>query len=231
VRLAELAEALVTAEKNALVLDTCILLDVIRSPFRDTMYVVEFAVRMDAEIQNGTLPFSLVLPSLLRREWTDNVATVREELLKTLERHLIQSRLFEQLHHLLYKSLLSIPDVTTYAFTETLEQVCNRIIAPTEAIEQQDQYLVRAMQRVHDKRAPAQAGKESSKDCQIFEEVLGLGRELRGVGFARKIVFASSNTKEYGVTGNPFPGIKADLDTIGAEFASSLNYAYHVASS
>ncbi len=230
-RLAELADVLTTANKNILVLDTCTLLDVIRSPFRDTMPIVELALRMDTELMAGTLPFSLVLPSLFDREWSDNIPTIREELFKALERHRSQSNNFQQLHRHLYGSPLLIPDVTTFAFAERLEQACDRIIAASGVIEHQDQCDLRAMQRVRDKRAPSQKGKQSAKDCQIFEETLELGRQLQARGMVRKVVFASSNETDYGKTGTPFPDIKADLDAISGEFASSLNYAYHVAAS
>lgn len=231
VRLAELADSLTAANKNILVLDTCTLLDVIRSPFRDTMPIVELALRIDSEIMAGTLPFSLVVPSLFHREWSDNLPTIRDELLKALEKHRFQSNMFQHLHRHLYGTPLLIPDVTTFAFTEKLEQTCDRILAASGVIEHQDQCDLRAMQRVRDKRAPSQKGKQSAKDCQIFEETLEIGRQLQARGLACKVVFASSNETDYGKTGMPFPDIKADLDAIGGEFASSLNYAYHVAAS
>ena len=230
VRLAELADSLTAVNKNILVLDTCTLLDVIRSPFRNTMPIVELGLRIDSEIMAGVLPFSLVVPSLFHREWSDNLPTIRDELLRALERHRSQSNTFQQLHRHLYSSPLLIPDVTTFAFAEKLEQACDRIIAASGVIEHQAECNLRAGQRVIDKRAPARQGGQF-KDCCIFEEVLELGRQLQKRGFAGKMVFASSNTMDYGKTGMPFPDIKADLDSIGGEFASSLNYAYHVASS
>ncbi len=193
------------------------------------MHIAEIAIRIRTEIQNGTLPFSLVLPSLFSQEWTDNVLRVQGELQQQLDKHRKQSGILSSLHQLLHGSPLSIPDVTAYLFTEGLHEVCTSIMASANVIEAQDQCALKAVQRVIEACAPAQKGKQSYKDCQIFEETLLLGQELRSKGFTRKIVFASSNKIDYGRAVDLLPAIRTDLDVNDINFADSLTHAYHVA--
>ena len=195
------------------------------------MHIAEIAVRIQAEIQNSALPFSPVLPSLFSQEWTDNVLRAQDELQQQLDKHRKQSNILSSLHQLLNGSPLSIPDVTTYLFVQELQEVCANIIAAANVIEAQDQCALRAGRRVIEARAPAQKGKQSYKDCQIFEETLLIGQELRSSGFARKIVFASSNKIDYGRATDLLPVIKSDLAADNIEFADSLKHAYYTAAS
>ena len=230
-QLDDLVPFLASENKNVLFLDVCTLLDVVRGPARDNMSVVEAAVDMDVQIQTASLSFTIVLPSLFQKEWDDNISTVREELFKAMERHQKLSQASDRLHMLLLGTRLSLPDLRTHQFEDKLEQMCLRIIRSAQSINEYDDFDIRAMRRVVDCRAPASKGKQEAKDCKIFEETLGVGHRLRGQGFTKKIVFASSNTTDYMAAGKPLPEIKSDLDAIGAEFTSSLNHAYHIANS
>ena len=230
--LPELAAKIISQRHNVLVSDTCILLDAIRGPIRDNgLSIVEAALRMDAEIQSQSLPFTLVLPSLFAGEWQDNVTIIREEVTSAFRRHHLQSQALNRLHQWMRGTPLTMSDVTLLGFETELEQMCNRIIAHAEAIAPEDAFDVAAMRRLIQRRAPSSEGKPEPKDCRIFEETLALGRELRQQGFAGRIVFASSNTTDYGTTRIPRSDIKTDLDSISGEFAQSLNYAYHIAAS
>ena len=230
-QLAELVEVLVLAGKNVLIIDACLLLDVIQAPTRDKLRIVEFAMKIDAMIQANALPFSIVLPYLFQNEWNANVQRVCSEVSKDLNKHKELTQVYDNLHSLLFGNPLSDLDLTTYLFEASLEQLCRRIIAAAHRIEKQDVFAIRAFDRVEAGRAPARRGKSEPEDCRNFEEAIGLGKELRQQGFVKKIIFASSNTSDYGNTSNPLPDIKDDLNSINAEFAASLEYAFHLASS
>lgn len=228
--LPELAAWLIQRNHDVLVSDVCTLLDVIRGVYRDNgRDIIETALVIDSQIQVQSLPFSLVLPSLFAGEWQDNVVKVKGELDQKLNQHWRLSQELIHLHQRMRRVPLAMPNVTQLGLGEKLERSCNRLIASAEVIEPEDRFDVAAMLRVLQQRAPSSQGKPEPKDCRIFEETLALGRELKQQGFTHKIIFASSNTKEYGSNLIPNPEIESDLLGIGGLFAQSLNYAYYLA--
>ena len=224
-----LAAALLQQNKNILTMDVCSLLDALRPPVRGGRDAVEYVLRIDRKMQAGMLPFVLILPSLFAHEWETNAAKVKDELIQALAFHKGQSEYLDFLHQLLYDDSLPMPDVTQIGFVSDIEQACSQIMAAAQTIEENNAAILLAAKRSVKGRAPASLTKPEFKDCVIFEEFLSLGRELRGAGFTGKIVFVSSNTSDYGRSKQPFPEIAADLQAIQAEFASTLNYAYHLA--
>ncbi len=232
-----LIAALLQENKNVLVMDVCSLFDALRPLDRDARDAVEMVTRMDREIQKDALPFALILPSLFAYEWNSNIAKIKGDLTKSLQTYKNQSDYIDFLCQMLYGTEMAMPDVTRYGFDVSLESTCLRIMRAAQTIEENDAAKLSAFERLKEGRAPSSRNdpenrgknKPEFKDCVIFEEVLTMGRELRGAGFNGKIVFVSSNTSDYGKTGQPFPEIAADLQTIQAEFASKLNYAYHIA--
>ncbi|WP_164949140.1 hypothetical protein [Clostridium sp. FP2] len=76
---------------------------------------------------------------------------------------------------------------------------------------------------------PEAQGKDSTKECIIFEEALFISNLLRSSGFSKKIVFASSNTKKYYKDRNPIPKIADELEKFKIEIATSLNEGYYIA--
>src|SRR5689334_3312664 len=105
--------------------------------------------------------------------------TVQEELSKALDRHKSLSNNVSRLYLCLYGTSLLIPDVTSYQLEERLKQLCERIIASAQKIEKNPVFYSLGMERLIERRAPSSKGKPEAKDCTIFEEALGLGRELR----------------------------------------------------
>ncbi|MBB3917712.1 hypothetical protein GGQ65_005031 [Rhizobium fabae] len=84
----------------------------------------------------------------------------------------------------------------------------------------------RAFARMRGNRAPARRGKDSSKDCLIFETYLGAGRALREAGMTAPIVFLSSNTSEYLTESRVLKAeIAEDLDPISMLYAPSAGAA------
>jgi len=66
------------------------------------------------------------------------------------------------------------------------------------------------------------------KDCTILEEYLEVSRQVRQAGFAKKLVFCTSNTKDYCQTGGGlFPALAAEFQTVGLVFTHDLPWAAH----
>ncbi|WP_157381107.1 PIN domain-containing protein, partial [Burkholderia ubonensis] len=100
--------------------------------------------------------------------------------------------------------------------------VVERWISVAEAVPQSTDIPALAWARMLELRTPAQKGKDSMKDCVVIETYLDAVKALRNSGLSSRIVFLSSNIKDY--TGKESGGLlNADL---GKEFANlNIDYA------
>jgi hypothetical protein len=111
---------------------------------------------------------------------------------------------------------------------ERARAVVNRLVGVARRITPSNDIPGRAMVRVNSARAPAAKGKESFKDCVVFETYLEAGGQLRAGGCQTPIVFVSSNPKEYFEPGGGSvlkADIAQDLATPGMAFAVSMEHA------
>jgi tRNA A37 methylthiotransferase MiaB len=74
--------------------------------------------------------------------------------------------------------------------------------------------------------APARRGKDSSKDCLVYETYLEAVTSLRNAGVVKPIVFLSSNTKEYLTENNILrTGIAAEFSNINLKYVPNMSAA------
>lgn len=84
----------------------------------------------------------------------------------------------------------------------------------------------KAFARVNAGRAPAKRGKDSSKDCLVYETLLELATALRAAGTTTPIVFLSSNTTEYFTEGSKLKAeIAADFAPLNLTYAANMRAA------
>jgi hypothetical protein len=84
----------------------------------------------------------------------------------------------------------------------------------------------KAFARLNGNIAPATRGKESSKDCLVYETYLEAVTRLRQAGLTAPIVFLSSNTKDYRTEGGVLkPEIACELAPLSCEYASNMRAA------
>lgn len=225
----EAADALITQNRSGIVVDTCAMLDVIRAPLREWRPILAAAFRMREELQSGNAVFQVVLPSVVSMEWSANVDTEKLRLGDRLRAHYHLSDMLEFVDRATTSSGISIPDVRMVGFEDALEKVCKELMLSALTLDREDNCVSKAVGRVLEGCAPSGKGRESTKDCIIFEEVLALGQVLLRRGFGKKLVFVSSNTTEFGSLREPVSRIVADLAHARVEFANTLDLALHLA--
>ena len=94
-----------------------------------------------------------------------------------------------------------------------------------------DDAPAKAFARVNTATPPATRGKESSKDCLVYETVLELASGLRSAGTQAPIVFLSSNTNEYLLDRRDLkPEIAAEFAALGLDYAQNMGLAKHLLS-
>lgn len=226
-----LAGTLYANGKNVLILDTCCGLDIIRSVTRRKISTFNAAIGIDNQLTNNSLPYNIVLASLYPTESARHLIATERDVSICIEDHVRMARDLRRVHEALHMGGIapSSPDYTQYDYEASLSSLYHRIIDGAYLIASNNLFVVRRDGRVVQGRAPAKAGSTRQEaDCQIFEEVLELGRALQAKGFAGKLVFASSNTRDYcdsGNGGHPRIEIAQDLVAVGGVYAESLEAA------
>jgi hypothetical protein len=107
--------------------------------------------------------------------------------------------------------------------------IVNRWMAAATSAPQTPEIEARATQRAIQPRTPARQGKDSIKDCVVIESYLAIVSALRAAGLTSRVVFVSSNTKDYaGETGRALnPDLAAEFAKIGMQYAPNLAAAKH----
>ena len=223
----DLVEELIRLNRNILIVDTCCLLDIIRFIQRKDMG--SFNVAIDLRNQIKTMEVIIVYPSLVYLEWTENQKKVMGETYTHLVEWRRTCKYLDAFLKQYSTSKISAIDIDRMAPHTLLGSLSRDILESGIHLEAVEECRVKALDRVIRSIAPAKKGKDSTKDCVIFEEVLLLSSELRKKSFEKMIVFASSNTKEYVYKKSSNNRILEDLEPLKVEFASSLNEGVYIA--
>jgi hypothetical protein len=217
----------ISGEPSAILyLDTCVLLDIVRSSVRDSINSdsAKFARSLIARSNLSPRSLWLLTSATVETEWYENIAGVLEEAereilkVESRRRHFLSAAKAAtdiQYQHGQVESALDLANKLK-SVAESLLHSCS-IISPADA------HMLDAMHRVKRYSPPAKRGKAEPKDCEIYELFLGLCRELRTRGIRGEFVFLSSNTKDYGHDNSG--GIQTELESLGAKYASNLAWA------
>jgi hypothetical protein len=104
--------------------------------------------------------------------------------------------------------------------------VVGRWLAKVHKVKPDPLAAIKAFRRMNACIAPAKRGKDSSKDCLIYETYLEAAMALRATGVERPIVFLSSNVHEYMTERRILkPEIAEELDKLSVTFAQSMSEA------
>ena len=224
----EVAGQITIAGVPALFLDTCILLDIIRSTLRCLSNYAALASEL-LKLASASPPACLVVvSSIVPHEWNANAQTVTDEMvrhLKKLEEH------SSHFHDACQALAIASPSGRTYysrvGLAERLRDLSRQILDRALSLDPDDASRVRAVTRVVHKVPPAEKSSEV-KDCTILEEYLAVCRWLQAAGFTGKRVFCTSNTADYCLsTGKPHPTLKAELAACGLIFTANLPWAVY----
>lgn len=208
-------EAVAQANVSVFLPDTCILLDLIRSPRRENVdgsaMLAGKAIR-DGVVENEAI--ACVVAEQVRNELSDNLQTVRDDTNAGLGRLRDEIARIDKWAEALGQARQT--QVSHYlTCVPVAEAIMSDIVNAAISHATTQDISLNAMGRVLAGRTPAQIGKDSTKDCVVVESYLDVATNLRSLGHTAAIVFASSNTKEF-VSGTP-KALNAD---IAVEFAS-----------
>lgn len=196
-------------ERPVLFLDTCIIVDVIRATLRclGTNFV-QSAIDLRGRLRSTPPGCALVVASLVPTEWGNHAPRTRDEVRGHLAKIQDQAQHFHAACGALDVGLgYGLPAYPTANLHDRLFDLSKEILDLAAVLDPDGECATRAIGRVAAKLAPSRQGGEM-KDCVIVEECLELTRQLRANGFAKKCVFCTSNTNDYG---NPDPNLAVDF--------------------
>ena len=219
------AAALAVSSLPLLLPDSCALLDVVRGPSRLSTAELRDALALLAEVTALPAACTLLLPSLVSREVTENLPMARASLSKFIAQ---TNRGAALLHDLV--TLLSQVRDPIVPFSQTLpnelESRVNRGIQSASVLDREDRFDVLGMGRAVERRRPARQGK--AKDAVIVEEALELSRMLLALGHQQPRVFLTSNTADFCERGVLHPDLDPDFGAARLLFATRWDHARHL---
>lgn len=215
---AEIAQIFLADRRPILMVDTCSLLDIIRSPMRNSVHThVEAAKQLVEDLNNQRI--WLVLTSTVFDEYTRNSAVVKTEIERHIRRIEVDGKSINGALTLMDLPMPIDPLVFGHAaLIFELERLVDDLLALGYHIDRDNNVTEKAVQREGGKIAPSQKSGQF-RDCLILEHFLALATQLRGQGYLEKMTFITNNSNDYG----PAPIALSPIDT---EFAA-LNIAYN----
>jgi hypothetical protein len=224
----EAVESLVAADKPVLFLDTCVLLDIIRSTQRCLKDYAARASELLTLISDSPPACALILSSIVPQEWADNAPTVMDETSRHLRSMEEQSAHF----HAACQALgLAMPAPRTQygqsGLAEALRDLSRSLVDHAVILDEQTDSRIKAFNRVVNRIPPAMR-KGEVKDCAIIEEYLAVCRGLQAAGFMRKRVFCTSNTEDYCEAGGVLHShLAIEFAGCALSFTKNLPWALH----
>lgn len=190
------ANKIVSLEKPVLCIDTCSLLDIMRDPTRKPSRVNErqAAIELVSLAESGDI--IILMAQQVKLEFQEHDLPIQGEAKRKLKDSIEQIERVNQIANIFGASgeinldhLKGHVERTRTILERWLQTM--HIVTPSSTIPQ------KAFTRMNAGRAPAKRGKDSSKDCLIYETYIEIISELRCIGSDTSIVFLSSNTEEY----------------------------------
>lgn len=210
-----------TGEASVLILDTCVLLDIIRSPVRRQVARSHAEAIMEIlnSLRAGNPRCRLVVPPVVREEFERNLSRVVEDTCVELERVFAEQAHAETTLDVLLEREPSAP---LAAAVERWVGQCKALaceilerafVEPTNADDHQ-----RAFARSIGRRAPAKQGKDSVGDCLVTEFSLRLAKGFSTSGQCEAIALVSSNTADYCEGRRLVPALQTEFDEAGLQY-------------
>jgi hypothetical protein len=223
----EVADQLAQADLPVIFLDTCILLDVMRAIKRRYANCVDHAVLLHAAATVTPRQCSVVVSHIVQHEWHAN----QQMLLQEASRHLAEIHEQSAHFHDACRAFGIAPGFprANYAglgIADRLHSLSWQLLNSATLIDADNECSGRALNRVINNIPPSTHGGEA-KDCTILEEYLAVCRRLHAGGFAKRMVFCTSNKKDYCDPSNLHLKLVADFAAAALRFTSDLSWGFH----
>lgn len=213
-----------------LLLDTCLLLDIIRAPMRENIGLHDVQAIRTLIARQAAQPATLTIAvtQQVRDEYAAHVLSVEEETARALTKLIDRTNGMLTMVNMFDAGLLTPENLQINApqVISSLRAMADGILVNCLTIPHTPGDSQAAGSRVLQTKPPATRAKQSFKDCLIVEGVLRHVAEGRAAGTLGKAVFASSNTTDFHqVHSSLHPDLRAEFNACGLGFAPSWSAA------
>ena len=179
-----------------LCIDTCSILDIMRDPTREGARPHERHAAIDLVTHAEAGRLVCLIAQQVNTEFADHDLSIQEEATRTLTKLRLQ---IDQVNRI--AAIYGSPSTVSFEHLDDhvvrARAVVERWLTQLAFVTPSSAAPGKAFARMNAGIAPAKRGKESSKDCLVYETYLEAAGELRAAGLTTPIVFLSSNTNEY----------------------------------
>jgi hypothetical protein len=215
------ARSIAASRTPVVCLDTCCILDIVRSPLREDVALNERreAIELVRRVEAGEIV--ALLAEQVLAEFADNLPLVEAEAARGVQSHVDRIAGVDALVALTGPAVvtgvahLAGHVASTRGWAERLIRAAGLVVADAGVVP-------RAYARVMQARTPARKGKDSMKDCVVIETYMDAVSELRREGLGEPVVFASSNVRDYGTGGAFRPDLEAEVAAMGLRYMPNL---------
>ena len=174
-----------------LFIDTCVLLDLMRLPFRQKKPTTAKAYLNSAEkaVQlTKDKKLKIVVLPLIQKEFEHNFPKTKNELSRHIKDTISRMEVLKSLHSSGLGRLV-IPDWLSLETESTLERICHELLSLGIHVKENKDINSKATERVLNNIPPSAKG--VIQDCIIYEHCLEISSLLRNQEFTEKIIFFS----------------------------------------
>lgn len=191
-----IADAVATITSNpapVVFLDSCVLLDVVRAPLRNTAGEVRVANQLLASVGKSPKTVYLIIGSPTPTEWADHIDEAEKDCMTAVNSC---NAVADACGYLALPGVATLP-AAALGLPGLLRKLSADLLAAAIHLDHDAEALSRAFNRVVAALLPARKGGKGAKDAVILEHALEATKQLRAAGFAETCVFASSNTTDF----------------------------------
>ena len=191
-----IAAAVATIEANPapmVYLDTCVLLDIIRAPLRNTAAAVQAASELMTGARRKPPTVYLVIGCPTPTEWNDHV----EEAIADCTTAVTSVNAVSEAWGFLGSAGIPLLPLWAMPLPDRLKDLSENLHNAAILLDKDGDALSRAIERVITGEPPAKKGGKGAKNAVILEHAIGLTNALRANGFLQRCIFASSNTNDF----------------------------------
>jgi hypothetical protein len=213
-----------------LLIDTCSLIDIVRVPLRGNINHSHIQGAIDIARMGKSGQISLAVTNTIYNEFKTHLAPTCIELERYIqELESKNSSIISAIESVGLSYRFSINGLAKQKLPEKLSELAEDLFSLSFMLKRDTGCGDRAHNRVELVQAPASRGKSESKDCLIIEHYLDLTKKLRATGFDKKIVFVTSNSKDYGTPGVLRAPLDLEFKAARIEYCNNFAWALSVA--
>ena len=212
-----------TNDPPVLCLDTCTVLDILRDPLRTDVKIEEHAASLRLlEIAEGGTELDVRVAPLVLEEYEQLADQIQQEANERLTRFKSDIQKLDRLVHL-HGANGSLGNHHWDGLVERCRVVSDRWLGVSKTAPAPPDVAHRAYERVVKPMRPARRGNNEFKDCVILETYLDFVAKIRATS-SRKIVFVSSNVKDYANPrgNNIAEELESEFNALSLEYAPNM---------